>query len=457
MNIKLRFALLFTSFVAIILLTSATAIYLLYASYRSEDYFNRVNFEANEVYRIFNEIRKPDRQVTVDLVKDVHDKALFNEELFIEDSLGNTLFKMPDTARNTMAVSRALVIKKKEYEFTDEHNVQHVVLYKPDTKLFVHASGYDRSGLSKQGTLKVILLVVFFGGLLLTAVMSFLFVHQAIKPIVLLSLQMQRTNEQNLSDRIEVKPANDEINAIARNFNAMLERLRKAFESQKSFVQHASHELRTPLAVMLSQTESALSRTCTEEEYRLILESLKEEQQHMVQLTNSLLVISQYESLEYLADWPLIRIDELLYETIAMSKRMYPGIRISFSFEHPPMNDQELMVKGNDTLLRSAFMNLIKNAFKYSVDQKVNILLETSADEVKISIENRGPQLTLAEVEKMMIPFFRGENAANKKGFGLGLSIIDRIVALHKGRVAYRPAGKDMNVFSVTLKNHQVQ
>ncbi|HJV19345.1 MAG TPA: HAMP domain-containing sensor histidine kinase [Sediminibacterium sp.] len=456
MNIKLRFALLFTSFVAIILLTSATAIYLLYASYRSEDYYNRVNFEANEVYRIFNEIRKPDRQVTADLVKDVHDKALYNEELFIEDSLGNILFKMPDTARNTISVSRPMVIKKKEYEFTDEQDVQHVVLYKSETGMFVHASGYDRSGFSKQRTLKLILLVVFFGGLLLTAVMSFLFVQQAIKPIVRLSLQMQRTNEQNLSDRIEVKPANDEINAIARNFNAMLERLRKAFESQKSFVQHASHELRTPLAVMLSQTESALNRTCTEDEYRLILESLKEEQQHMVQLTNSLLVISQYESLEYLADWPFIRIDELLYETIAMSKRMYPGIRISFSFEHPPRNDQELMVRGNDTLLRSAFMNLIKNAFKYSVDQSVNIVLETGADHVRISIENRGPQLTMAEVEKMMIPFFRGENAANKKGFGLGLSIIDRIVSLHKGKVAYEPAGKDLNIFSVTLKT-QVQ
>lgn len=457
MNIKLRFALLFTSFVAIILLTSATAIYLLYASYRSEDYYNRVNFEANEVYRIFNEIRKPDRQVTADLVRDVHDKALYNEELFIEDSLGNTLFKMPDTAQNTTDISRELVIKKKEYEFTDDQQVQHVILYKPDTKLFVHASGYDRSGLSKQGTLQLILLVVFFGGLLLTAVMSFLFVQQAIKPILRLSLQMQRTNEQNLSDRIEVKPANDEINAIARNFNAMLERLRKAFESQKSFVQHASHELRTPLSVMLSQTEAALNRSCTEEEYKLILESLKEEQQHMVQLTNSLLAISQYESLEYLADWPQIRIDELLYETIAMSKRMYPGIHVNFSFEHPPLSDASLTVRGNDTLLRSALMNLIKNAFKYSVDQQVNILLITRENEVEISIENRGPQLTPSELEKIMIPFFRGENAVNKKGFGLGLSIVDRIVSLHKGRVTCQPLGADRNVFSITLRNFQEQ
>jgi signal transduction histidine kinase len=56
-----------------------------------------------------------------------------------------------------------------------------------------------------------------------------------------------------------------------------------------------------------------------------------------------------------------------------------------------------------------------------------------------------------------MIPFFRGENAANKKGFGLGLSIVDRIVSLHKGRVTYQPLGDDRNVFSITLRNFQEQ
>ncbi|MGG2305127.1 HAMP domain-containing protein, partial [Salmonella enterica] len=69
--------------------------------------------------------------------------------------------------------------------------------------------------------------------------------NEALKPLVRLSLQMKRTTEQNLSERIDVPSSRDEISQIAKNFNAMLERLRKAFFFQKNFVQHASHELRT--------------------------------------------------------------------------------------------------------------------------------------------------------------------------------------------------------------------
>ncbi|MFT2526190.1 histidine kinase dimerization/phospho-acceptor domain-containing protein, partial [Escherichia coli] len=75
-----------------------------------------------------------------------------------------------------------------------------------------------------------------------------------------------------------------------------------AFFFQKNFVQHASHELRTPLAVMLSQTESALHNQHTIEEYKKILESLREDQQQMIELTNSLLLISQYEKLDFQDD-----------------------------------------------------------------------------------------------------------------------------------------------------------
>ena len=451
MNLKLRFALLFTSFVAIILLIATASIYFLYASYRSEDYYNRVISEGNEVYRVYNELKKPDRAVTAELVRGVHDIALFNEELFIVNAAGNTVFKFPVSAKTTPVVVRQKFSKDNKYSFTDDNNIQHIVIYKPESGLSVYISGYDRIGYNKLSTLKIILLSVYLGALLLTAVMSFLFVQQAIKPILRLSLQMQRTNEQNLSDRIEVKPANDEINSIAKNFNAMLERLRKAFESQKSFVHHASHELRTPLAVMLSQTEAALSRSYDTEGYRKILFSLKEDQQQMVELTNSLLLISQYETLEYFEGWPFIRIDEILYETVSRSQRMYPDLQIGLNFERIPSDDADLLVKANESLLRSAAMNLIKNAYAYSTDRVVQIRLVPDNGMVCIYIENKGPQLSAEEVEKMKIPFFRGENSLKKKGFGLGLSIIDRIVTLHKGKVNYIAGDNEMNTFIVSL------
>ncbi|MFX8797645.1 histidine kinase dimerization/phospho-acceptor domain-containing protein, partial [Acinetobacter baumannii] len=84
----------------------------------------------------------------------------------------------------------------------------------------------------------------------------------------------------------------------------MLQRLNNAFEFQKNFVHYASHELRTPLAVMLSQTESALNKNLSPENFQKVLESLKEEQLNLIELTNSLLLLSQYEKLQFYFQLP---------------------------------------------------------------------------------------------------------------------------------------------------------
>ena len=76
------------------------------------------------------------------------------------------------------------------------------------------------------------------------------------------------------------------------------------------------------MANMLSQTEVALNQDLSKEQYRAILLSLKEDQQDMISLTNSLLLLSQYETLTDLDDWKMIRVDELIYEVIDITKNV---------------------------------------------------------------------------------------------------------------------------------------
>lgn len=452
MNFKLRFALLFTSFVAVILLIACTSIYFLYATYREEDYYSRVQSEGNDLFEIYNNLKQKSPTVTQDDVLSLHRIELVNEQLFILDTAGSIQFKLGGQASFQMPmVNLATVKARKSIRYADLAGNQIVMSYKPMQQQFLIVSAFDRVGLRKVSTMRLILAGVFGGSLLLTAIMAFLFVQQAIKPIVELSNQMQRTNELNLSERIWVRPAKDEINAIARNFNAMLERIRKAFEFRKSFVQHTSHELRTPLAVMLSQTEAALNSNYDVEGYRNVLMSLKEDQQHLIELTNSLLLISQNEQMEFMDEWPFIRIDELLYDTVAYFNQSFPDAKTAISFETMPEEDAELMVKGNEALLKAAFLNLIKNAYLYSDDQAVNIRLITDNQKVSIKFQNKGNQLSPEEAEKMMIPFFRGTNVGKKKGFGLGLAIINRIIQIHKGELGYKALEGNLNNFVVVL------
>lgn len=452
MNLKQRFALLFTLFVSIILFISFTAIYLLYNDYRISEFYNRITLEGNEVYKIYTKIKGAGSKATENFIREVYEKPLYQETLIITDKNSRVLFKMPDSIKVVVPNINLDKLKAQQYyEYTDDKKVQHVVIYKPATESFVYVSGFNQSGYRKLKNLQLILLIVYFGSLLLTAIMSFLFVNEAIKPIVSLSNQMQNTNIQNLAERIKIKSADDEIGTIAANFNSMLERLKNAFESQKSFVHHASHELRTPLAIMLSQTEAALSRVQTNDAYKKILHSLMEDQQHLVNLTNSLLMISQNDQLSFLTDISQIRVDELIDDCMLLAKKTYSDIAIDFSFEEIPENQDDLIINGNDALLKSVFFNLIANAYQYSSDKKLQIKLFSKNTDVYVKFQNIGPQLLETEIEKMTIPFFRGENALNTKGFGLGLSIIHRIVELHNGKLTYFSGTLNQNEFVVQL------
>ncbi|MCW3086788.1 MAG: two-component sensor histidine kinase, partial [Sediminibacterium sp.] len=211
-------------------------------------------------------------------------------------------------------------------------------------------------------------------------------------------------------------------------------------------------ELRTPLATMLSQTESALSREMTIDAYQKLLLSLKDDQQELIELTNSLLLISQYDESAYKENWPRLRIDEILYETVSYCKRMFPGLVAAIRFNTIPDNDDDFTIRGNESLLKSAFTNLVKNAYMYSVDKKANITLESDGDTIRVHVDSTGTQLPADEKDRIMVPFFRGDNALTTKGYGLGLAIVSRFVQLHKGTVTYTPISNDVNRFTVALK-----
>lgn len=320
---------------------------------------------------------------------------------------------------------------------------------------YVITEGYDEYAERKLAFLKNLMIITAVAGIVITGVFAFLYVMAATRPLVQMSLQMRNINENNLKNRVKVGKGNlkkNEIVQIATNYNNMLNRLEKAFQLQKNFVHHASHELRTPLATMLSQTESALRKELTVPEAYRVLQSLKEDQQEMIDLTNSLLLLSQYENINYSIHWPKVRIDELVQEMIITVQKMFPDIKISFDFIDEPEKESYLYFPGNETLLRSAFRNLIKNAYLYSDNKKVAITMEAQANAVYIHFENKGPVLSQEDKERMFLPFFRGDNAQRIKGFGLGLSIVRRIAELHKGAIIYDIIEENINRFTLLLK-----
>ncbi|MBS1626759.1 MAG: HAMP domain-containing protein [Bacteroidetes bacterium] len=455
MKLKQRFALLFTLFVAIILFISCITIYLLYREYRADDYYRRLHIEGQKLFDEYVDIKINHKQDLVEKLNAEHKNILNNEVVVICDTAQNIIFKKPNTL--SFSINKTLlknVAANTDIQFKDANNHQYIGFYVSEVGVYVFVSAYDKIGLQRLQQMSYILIFVFIGGLFLTVVVSLFFVNQALKPLTEIGLQMQKVNASNLFERLPETTVNDELQQITSSFNKMLNRLDSAFEAQRSFVHNASHELRTPLTVMLSQTEAALNKNINPEEVKILLRSLKEDQLSLIELTNSLLLLSQYEKLPSFNSLPLIRIDEVIFEAIATTQKIYSSASISFSFKEHPANEKQLMLPISDALLKAAFTNLIKNAVLYSSNKNVEINIENTGTKIVVNFENNGQLISQKDIQHLMQPFFRSGNAVKIKGFGLGLSIAKRIIDIHGGELIYTPIEPDTNRFSAIFSIH---
>jgi signal transduction histidine kinase len=451
MNLKFRLALLFSLSVFVILLISALSIFLFNENFRKEEFTKYLALEGIERAERFFSIPGPSKSIIDDFNKFI-DKSSDKTKFFIFDFQYRLLYSSPGSTAPAIPTTFFTLSQKKEHYFTE--NERECVLssgnYK-GKKYYVLASGLDIYGHRKSDNLKVLLTASVLGGLLLSGFLAFFYVTHAMKPLEELKRQIEKINEKNLEQRIPVSNEHNEVWEIAKKFNAMLDRLEQAFEQRKNFVRHASHELRTPLANMLSQTESALGKNLSAQEYRQTLVSLKEDQQDLIDLTNSLLTLSRYGKISSGTDWTTIRIDEVLYEVVDFANQMWPTAIVTVDYETMPRNENDLEFQGNESLIRAAVHNLIKNAINYSGDKQVKVGINADARGITLHIDNTGNQLSPEEQNKLFIPFFRGENSVNKKGFGLGLSIVQRIVNVHKGTISYQALGDQKNRFTLYL------
>ncbi|HEX8356754.1 MAG TPA: ATP-binding protein [Segetibacter sp.] len=452
MNLKIRLTLLYGFSVLTILVISAVSIFFLNENFRINEFYKRLVTEARNNTHLLYTLPK----LSPETIQQLELNAALNlphEEIAVYDPFFHLIYTTEDKLVKKLTLSEFLTAKKYgQYSFVDGQRES--ILWQKDYNgkdYYLLISAVDFFGHRKTDNLKIILFLSVMGGILLSGLASFLYVRQAMKPLEELKEKIENINVENLTERILVSPNSDEVRQISMKFNAMLDRLEQAFEQRKNFVHHASHELRTPLATMLAQTESALSVNLPIEGYQKVLQSLKEDQQDIIELTNSLLTLSRYEKITVKNDWIPVRIDEILYEIAEAIGELLPSASITIDFKSIPEDDNLLVFTSNEALIKSALQNLVKNALQYSEDLRAGIIISATEAGIILHFDNVGKQLTAEEQKRLFIPFFRGANSTNKKGYGLGLSIVERIIRLHQAWISYQPIGGNINRFTVFL------
>lgn len=453
MNLRVRFAFWFALFVAIVLSLTFTVIYLRSAEFRQDEFFERLARKALTTQRLWFDVQEIDSTL-LKIIDRNNLATLYDERVLIFGSDNRLIYSSVDNDSVVYDYPFLNDIRRdKEVRYTDPDSKYETIglLVETETRQnIVMASAYDVYGFRKLINLRNILVITWVFGLGLTVLLAYLYVRNIVgRPLGDLTAQIAAIREHDLTTRIQAPRNQNELTILAQNFNELLERLERAFESQRSFVQYASHELRTPLANMLSETENTLSKDRSPDTYRQTLHSLREEQSRLVELTNSLLLLTRYEKAQLSGQKPFIRIDEVLYNTIEEIKALIPEYKIVLDFSGIPSNENDLLVRGNEALLRTAFRNLLENACRYSDDQTALIHIHSLPGNLEIFFDNRGAILSETESRRLFTPFFRGGNASGKRGYGLGLVIAQRILGIHDAAIEYRHPAPELNRFVV--------
>lgn len=298
----------------------------------------------------------------------------------------------------------------------------------------VIVAGHDDEGLERVQTLNKILLSSLVVAIVLTAIVSFLFARQLLRPIALIIREVKEISSYDLSRRIRAGTGQDEMSQLANTFNDLLARLQEAFAIQRRFISNASHELSTPLTSVSSQVEVTLQKDRSADEYKQVLFSVREDVTQMRQLTKSLLEIAKTGSQGGI-ELNEVRVDEVLMKAMADVKRINTDYNVDLEFGEFPEDEKDFVVFGNTELLYIAIKNLMENGCKYSTDKKSAVDLTFDHHKIFVQVVNRGSVISAEDIPQIFQPFYRGAGTSNTRGFGLGLALAQRIIALHKGTI----------------------
>jgi signal transduction histidine kinase len=261
----------------------------------------------------------------------------------------------------------------------------------------------------------------------------------------------QRIMAGDLSGRLPVGRSGDELDRLAGNLNAMLERIEALMMGLKEVSDNIAHDLKTPLTRLRNRAEEALASSGSEGEYRAALERTIEESDGLIRTFNALLMIARAESGQARGNMDdfdaadVARGIHELYEPLAEDDGMILHVKTAPAPLH-----------GNRELISQALANLVENAIKYgkpvpsaqplgadAVAGNKEILIESrrEGDSVLLSVRDHGPGIPEGDRKHAVERFVRLEASRTLPGSGLGLSLASAVATLHGGELRLGDSG----------------
>jgi signal transduction histidine kinase len=436
MKIRTKLLLLFLALFGTLLLAFAVFIYISSANAREKEFFKHLRSEAITKANLLLDAKIS--PVVLQLIYKNAPNNLFEEEVAVYDTSFKLLYHdavQIDKVKETRQMIDS-IIRENEITFTKGRLQVVGFLYNyHHTDYVITAAAEDQYGLENLSKLRYTLLLSFLGIITLTVFAGYFFVRKALKPVGEIVEKVEEITATNLDLRVPVQSEKDEIGELAVTFNKMLDRLENSFDAQKSFVSNISHELRTPLATLVGELQVALVRDRTKEEYIQIIGLVLTDARQLTKLSNSLLDLAKANFDQTEISRKVVRIDELLMEARSAVLKAGEEYHVDIIFDREIEDDDLVSVKGNAYLLKVAFINLMENACKFSPDHRCSVTINYLSNDLVIGFKDQGVGITEADKLHIFDAFYRGSNKDYSQGNGIGLSLVQKIVNTHSGKI----------------------
>ncbi len=257
--------------------------------------------------------------------------------------------------------------------------------------------------------------------------------QRSLNPLTRMSNAAASISADNFSARVEADSYDRELADLAHVLNATFDRLQQSFEQQTRFTADASHELRTPLAVVLAQTQLALSRPRQPEDYRNALTSCRMAALRMRNLVDQLLALARHDVSTIVEDREPVALAEVVQETVDLLRPLAEERTIELEAELAAVT-----VCGNRHQLVQLVTNLLGNAIRYNKPNgSVLVTLLLEGNEAVLCVRDTGIGIPAESLPHVFDRFYRVDAARSRAdgGSGLGLSICQAVVRGHQGTI----------------------
>jgi heavy metal sensor kinase len=285
--------------------------------------------------------------------------------------------------------------------------------------------------------------------LILFLLIANMLINKTLLPVKKVIESVKSISANSLSNRIRTDNIPSEIKELVTTFNHLLNNLEDSFNKITSFTHDASHELKTPLTVIRGEVEVALKHERSVEEYKDILKDILQESISIEEIINQLLFLAKKDTTEMKSNFLELYLDELVTDTALRMKKIAKDKNITIVIKKIIPST----IYANETLLKIAINNIIKNAITYSNnDTVIEISMDETSQEYLLEIKDNGYGINDEDLPFIFDRFYRADKARSRKnaGFGLGLSIVKMILDIHNYKLELKSI-KDVGT-TITIK-----